>query len=486
MHRHRSKRSEVIRFVLTYTLVPVIIVSLCTVLVLYMVGWRYNIAERTASQGGLMQLNSRPGGATVTLNGTALSGKTSTRQDVSAGTHTVAMERDGYLPWQKSVTIEPGKILWLNYARLIPKQIDVESVHQFDKLDGAMAAAYGQGRMLLQPSKSEGKFVLVKAGNSQAPITEVSIPDDQVAVAEKDQPSTFAMKAWESKARYAMITQTHGDLTDWIVVDTSDPDRSQNINKIIETPIDRAEFDVDNSRMLYVQSQGNLYRLDLTRKTVSEPLVSSIQSFRQSQDGVITFVGIEGAQKRVVGYYTTGAVEPKHLLLASDNPKDILQAEMVEHTGRQYLVTRLNEQLTISRIRLQPSDSNSEIKLSEQQRFTLPTGAGELTVSDDNRFVLVQKDASFVTYDFELRHFTTVTQVGNEKPTPVKWLDNHLLWSDRGGVLHTYEFDGENGHPIMDVASGYDATLSPDGRYLYAITKSGDGWSLSRARLVLP
>lgn len=488
MHRHRSKRSQAIRSIITYTLIPVIIVSISTALVLYMLGWRYNIAERSAAQGGLMQLNSRPGGATVTLNGTQLNGRTSTRQDVAAGTHTVSMQRNGYLPWQKTVTIEPGKILWLNYARLIPEQIEVETVNQFEQLDGALAASYGQGRILLQPSKNQANFVLVKAGNNQASLSDVVVPEDQLTPLNDDQKSSFEMKSWDSKARYVLVTDNHDQSTDWLVVDTAEPTRSQNLSQILDAPIDQAEFDIKNSRMLYVLSQGQLLKIDLTRKTVSEPLVTMIDSFRQGPDSVITFVGQKSktANKRVIGYYTSGAAKPKYLSLSTTNPKDILQAEIVEHSGSQFLVTRLNENLTIARIALQPSDSPNRIKLTDKQQFNLPVGAGDLTISRDGRFVLVQKDASFVTYDIELRHFTTVSQVGNEASRPVKWLDNHLLWSDRGGLLHTYEFDGENGHSIMDVAEGYDVTLSPDGSYLYAIQKSDDGWSLSRALLVLP
>ena len=489
MHRHRSKRYQAIRLILTYTLIPVIVVSISTVLVLYMLGWRYNLAENTAAQGGLLQLNSRPGGAIVKLNGTELNGRTATRQDVSAGTHTVSMEREGYLPWQKTVMIEPGKILWLNYARLIPDQIDVESVRQFSQLDGALAANYGQSRMLLQPSKSEASFLLVKASNNQPVIDEVVVPEDQLAPDLKpDQTQSFELKSWDSRARYVLATRTYGETTDWLVIDTVEPDRSQNLNQIIETPIDKAEFVSNNSRMLYVRSQGDLVRVDLTRQTVSKPLVSMVESFRQGPDNIVAFVGQQTklSEERSVGYYTPGALKPKYLDVVANDSKDILQVEIVEHSNRQYLVTRVNDRLSISRTILPPSDSASDIKLSEQQQFSLPKEAGELTVSRDNRFVLIQKDASFVTYDFELKHFTTVSQVGNEAPRAVRWLDNHILWSDRGGVLHTYEFDGENGHSIMNVAVGYDVTLSPDGRYLYAIEKSDDGLSLSRARLILP
>lgn len=466
---------------------PVIIVSLCTVLVLYMLGWRYNLSEQSVAQGGLMQFNSRPAGAKVTLDGTTVNGTTSTRQDVAAGMHNVIMERSGYLPWQKTVSMEPGKILWLNYTRLIPEKIAIEQIESYDQLDGALSAPYGEERLLLQPSIEAPNFEMVRTDNDQAPRSQISLPADELIKPAKGQTQKFSMRAWDQAARYVLVTQQIDKTTQWLVLDTRDPARSQNVSQILDQPIEDLQFDVNNSRLLYAQSKNSLLRIDLTRRTTSEPLVSMVESFRQSEKGVITYVAQQkDSSRRFVGYYTAGATNPKRLTMISDDPKARLEAEIVEYTGRQFLVTRLNQQLNIARINLHPSDSTSEVKLNDLQSFRLPAGSGSIEISREGRFIIAQKGASFVTYDFEFGRLTTISQTGEDKPRPVRWLDNHILWSDRGGILHTYEFDGENGHPIMNVAAGFDVSLSPDGRYLYAIEKTEQGFSLSRARLILP
>lgn len=497
MHKHRSKREQRIRFILTYTIVPVIIVSFATVLVLYMLGWRYNVSERTVEQGGLMQFDSRPSGATITINGQQLDrsiiSAVGSRQDMSAGTHTVRMEYEGYQPWQKTVQVESGKILWLNYTRFIPNDIAVDTVAEYESLHDALAAPYGEEKMLLQPQKDQPIFELVETDNSssdEVPRQELTIPADILSdVSGVDIDSQeFRMMNWDDDARYVTVQHRFGDKVEWLVVDTDRVDRSQNITTIAERDITNVQFDVRNARAVYVRAGNGLHRVDLSQRVVSERLINNVAEFRQSDEGVITYISTpksnETAQ-RTIGYYTPGAARAKAIKTVDNTSLDELQAHIIEYSTKQYYVERQADELSVSEIGLHPSDSTNAARLSNPLSFNLPSAAGTMSVSSDARFVLIQKGASFVTYDLELEKLTTTAQVGDGGTRRVQWLDRHILWSDRGGMLHTYEFDGENGHDIVKVAPGFDVSLSPEGRYLYVVQQRDGAWQLSRARLIL-
>ena len=47
------------------------------------------------------------------------------------------------------------------------------------------------------------------------------------------------------------------------------------------------------------------------------------------------------------------------------------------------------------------------------------------------------------------------------------------------------DFNGVNKYAIMSVAPGFDASLSQNGRYFYAIGKDDKGFHLQRVRMVL-
>lgn len=493
MHKHRSKREQLIRTILTFTVTPVIIVSIATMLVLYMLGWRYSISEQQVSQGGLMRFESRPGGVQIKLDGSQLGWQINARQDVSAGTHTVSMERDGYLPWQKTVVMEPGKILWLNYARLIPNDIKTETVETFESLHAALAAPYGEERMLLQPKADSAEFVLVDTSNdtnvNDVPQKEITIPQDIIKNPAGDEAHTFTMQAWDKDGRYVTVSHAYGSETDWLVIDTENPENSQNVDTIIENDVRAVTFDRRNSRAVYGLVDGTLRRVDLSQRNMSSPIITGVTSYTQSDEGVITYVGTQkedDATSRVIGYYTPGSSAQKIIRKFTEtDTKTSLQASITEYANKQYLAVRYGTKLTVSEIRLHPSDSDNEVAIISPTDFMVPATAKPMTVTDDARFVLIQDGAKFVTYDFELKKLATSTQSGDGTARSAQWLDKHILWGDRGGELHMFEFDGENSHNIMEVAPGFDATLSPDGHYIYAIQKTDDGFGLARAQLII-
>ena len=75
----------------------------------------------------------------------------------------------------------------------------------------------------------------------------------------------------------------------------------------------------------------------------------------------------------------------------------------------------------------------------------------------------------------------------DRKATPLKWLDDYSLWADYGGTLRLYDFDGANQQAIMPVVQGteFNVTLSQNNKYLYAIAKTDNGFTLERARMIL-
>ena len=101
MHKHRNKRRLRIQLTFVYTLMGLAIVSILTILVLVIQGYRYNQFDGKVEQGGLVQFNSKPSGATVTVDDAMLANKTASKVTLTAGTHTITMSRDGYGSWKK-------------------------------------------------------------------------------------------------------------------------------------------------------------------------------------------------------------------------------------------------------------------------------------------------------------------------------------------------------------------------------------------------
>jgi hypothetical protein len=69
-------------------------------------------------------------------------------------------------------------------------------------------------------------------------------------------------------------------------------------------------------------------------------------------------------------------------------------------------------------------------------------------------------------------------------PHGLNWLDSYILWSDNGGQLRIYDFDGANQQTIMSVSEGFTASISPNDKFIYGVNKTDKGFELRRAQLV--
>lgn len=67
----------------------------------------------------------------------------------------------------------------------------------------------------------------------------------------------------------------------------------------------------------------------------------------------------------------------------------------------------------------------------------------------------------------------------------LRWLDDAYVWTVIGGMLTTREFDGNYAHAIIPAVVGFDVTVSQNGRYIYAMTQTENGYALQRVTMIL-
>ena len=483
MYRARSKRAERRRLVLTYTLAPLFIAGVVTLLVFYMLGYRFSLASRTVSQGGLVQLDSRPSGATVTIDTYRLPGRTATRYDAAAGLHTVTMQRSGYEPWQKTVTVEPGKVLWLNYARLIPQTIKQTTVAEYKKLDSSVASSGGQV-IVTVPDAAVASLELVTLGDT-IKRTEVKLP---TSLYEASKGSRFAVTTLSKSGRYALVKHTYSSKYEWLIVDTRDANRSRNVTRLAGQQTDEPVFAASSERKLYALVDHTLRLIDVDAQTMSAPLVTNVAEINQNSQGVVSYVSlVSGSPKqRVAGYYTPGASKPYVIRTFYDDGKTVLRLRSAEYAGDQYVVLQYGTTIEISTAHLPTSDSDHELQLSSVATLAVPDGADSVSFSPSARFVISQHASTYLTYDLELNSLSTTSLKGESTvKRSIAWLDSYIVWSDRDNTLRLYEFDGANAHTIGKVTAGQAVVLGNDGKYLYAFEQTADGTSFNLVRFHL-
>ncbi|HTK39619.1 MAG TPA: PEGA domain-containing protein [Patescibacteria group bacterium] len=484
MYRRRSKRTQRLFFFLTYTLVPLLIVCLVGILVLLIQGYRFNPSNNKVYQAGLVQFDTTPGGATVTVDGAKLGSKTSTRINVSSGRRTITMSRDGYTPWKKTVNVEAGSVLWLTYARLVPQTVSLQDVYSYPSIAASLVNR-DQHLFGIQPSRGTPTFVTVPATSGTPSRQSATIPSSAYTAAAK---STFVANEWGKSGRYILFRHDISSKPEWLLLDRNNPADSINISKLAGLPISSAFFDHSDDRYVYVLSGGALRRFDRNTQKVSGILASNVLKFTQSSEGTLLIISSDTKDKAQtntnVSYVTHGADSARSVSFADAHSDVVRSAAIVTYDRRQYISFLEGTNLRIGRTDIGSSNDPKPLMLTSAVELDVPKTVNSLESSPNGRFVVLRASKDLYTYDLELSKLSHVLLTS---PTaPLHWLDAyHLAERRKDGKLTMIEFDGGNQTILTAVAERDDAVLSDNDRFLYLLQNDSKGYTLKRAQLIL-
>lgn len=490
MHRSRSQRAQTIRLVIVYTAMTLVVLVTLTILLLFIQGYRYDASRQSIEQGGLVQFESKPSGATIIFDNQPLSRKTSTRLGTSSGTHSVVIERDGYRPWQKTITVDPGAVHWLDYVRLIPKDLKPESVYSYDKVDQSLAA-FEQNKLAVVPDKTEPLVEVIDTSGNQPQRQTIEVPDRLISEEDKQSNPKLTLISWDKAANRILSKVKSGPKTEWVVIDTRSPAQSVNLSSLFESEnsLSKVVFDERSSKHVYALSDNVIFRAEYEEGTKPQPVVMKVEKFSQSARGVLAYTNLydKDSDSQSVGYYTPGASRSKTIKTYYNESKASLNIAIGEYFSSQYMAIQHEDAIQISRLSLHPSDSDRELSPSIIGTLNLEDGVDYLSFSPSERFVVAQHKATYATYDLELSKVNTTTLRGESPVTgQLSWIDDFHLWGNRDNKLRLYEFDGANTALLDDIAAGQTPLLTNNGRYLYYIAlPDGDKkQSLQRIQLI--
>ncbi len=487
MYHQPSKRKQLIQRTVIYSLMSVAVVGLVAVLVFIILGYQFNGQDGKIEQGGLVQFESQPTGADVTIDGASFGTKTSSKTTMTAGQHFVTMAKSGYQQWRKSVTVVPGAVLWLNYSRLIPAELKPANVADFGSVSGT-AVSPDMKWMAVQETADSPSIHLADISQDSVKTTTIELPAASYSHPAAGESQQFTLGAWSADSRHLLVQHLYGAATEWLVVDTQNAAQTKDVTKLLGVDISKVVFSGDNSGILYAQIGQDVRKIDLNSLQLSRPLVTNVAEFSVYDRNTIVFTTLLDAttKARSVGIYRDGADAPTTVRSYSDQGDLPLHLGVGKYFSDTYVAIAYGEGVEVIK-----GDLNGDWQkktLHVDASMIVPGGVQYLSVTKNGRFVVAQQGATYMVYDMELNKTTSTTLKGTGVVgKQLQWLDEYMPWSDRDGMVRLYEFDGANQHDIMPVAQGFSVTLSPNDRYLYGITQATDGkFHLTRVRMILP
>ncbi|MEP6710172.1 MAG: PEGA domain-containing protein, partial [Candidatus Saccharibacteria bacterium] len=279
MYHPPSKKRQLFIRVLVSISTSAAVLLLVVFLVLYMLGYRFAGGGGRIEQSGLMQYVTVPNGATIEVDGSALSTKSPTKSSVFPGKHEFVMWRDDYETWRKTETVQAGTLMWLNYTRLVPKVRTVEPVASLPK--AAVSLTSPESRyMAVLPDAQTPTIDFYNLQSDTVKQTSLTLPSSDYTDATKDGVThSFEFVEWAEGDRYLLVKHHYNDAVEWLVLDREQLALEGNITKTMDIDVADAHFSGTSGHEFFVLSSGDVRKVDLSNETISRPLASNVAEF---------------------------------------------------------------------------------------------------------------------------------------------------------------------------------------------------------------
>ena len=474
MYDPAAKRRQRIRLTFTYAVMVLITLSLVVVAVFFAQGYRYNGYEGKIKQGGMIQFDSAPNGASVQLDAVKLANRTATRITATSGEHTITISRDGYASWRKKVVVKPGSVLWLNYIRLMPNDPQTATASTFSAVSDALASPNHELFAMI-PNAQQPTITFLKVNNSSIDQNSVTLANEDFTPPAEGQTQAFSLLAWDDDSKRVTVKHTYdGDKTEYIVVETDNS--VKNITTQFGVSVADFYYDPTDYQVAYVLTKSNeIRRLNLSSNTLSGPLVTNASSLTVAYNGWVGYATLPNKDGvRTVGYISKGKTTPKAVQTFSDMADKSLSYTIGRYHNETYQIVTADDGATIFKDNLPASDSKDE--LSAETIAKLPLSKKVIYAGfspEEQRFVYLQNGQDIVTYDLELASMAIVKPSVPLK-SEVAWLDKYHLLSVADGVVEFSDYDGTNTHIVARDAAVSGALVSADDRYFYYFAQQSD------------
>ena len=477
MQQHgQSPRKQKLALMFSYGAMTLAVVLISAVCILLVLGYRFDFKRGDVEQGALLQLRSFPVNASITLDGEVLSFRTPGKRNVSAGQHKVTMQLNGYQTWQKTFTTDPSELRWLNYARLIPNDVETNNTKEFPSLVD-MVPSPDRKWLLLQSTTDKPEFTIVDIRDEKKPVfSPLALPASSYTQRE-GQPHQFSIVEWDFGARYALVKHVVGDVTEYLRVDRTDADQTVNITGKLGVTVQDIHFSGTSGNVYYALESGSIRKLDSGAGTISQPIVKDVERFRLYESNTLAYVKKPIDQRIGVGVVVGG----KAMRVATYDDTVPVFVDINEYFNDHYLAIGRGTSVVIYK--------NPEVETRvKYATVTTASAISWVRVSSNGRFVVAGTGSQYTNYDIETREKNDVNLPGTAAdPTePLQWLDDYYLVSTAANDLRITEFDGANQHVITSSVAGYPVSLDDGGELLYSVGKTQSGtYTLQASRLVL-
>jgi hypothetical protein len=447
----------------------VLVIGVTAGLVAYGKDYTYDFATHTIVQKGHVIINSLPTGVRVSEGGRDLNKKTPYQAAYHVGEHTFMLNKDGFWPWQKTVSVVAGQVNLLRYAILVPRAPQKKVLATHEQIVTQHLSRDHRRLVYITGGKEAAVYALDIAG---AKVVKVYTPKP----AEPPQGAEVLVDAVLSNDGSHVLIRSAVDGHTVYRLGNAGGGEPQNLTQRYGFEFSALAFSTSKWQQLYWLSPEGLRRLDVEAQTVSAVLAEHVTQFWAESD-------------RVLYVQQTDLGRSLWSLDGRGNHQELIPALVESDTySLDYEQYRGKDELVVVPAKTGAATLYSNILSATPVAQVVAHDVLSAEFSPEGQYVVLSSPGAISTYDLERSAFTSSIVVYDFQDLPgqltgLSWFDDFHLLRTHQGRLYWSEFDGANRTDLGAVAGGFAAYGTADEKSVVAFVPSTKGTQIVQLQI---
>lgn len=439
----RKRRVHSIRLMVAYGLVAMGIGMGGWLLLKAAEGYEVDPRTGNITQNGLLFVGSSPGGANIYINDNLQGSKTSARLILPVGDYKLTIQKDGYRPWERTITLNERVATRYVYPFLFPLEPQPKTVKAYTKNPPLITQSPDRRWLLVQQADLTGGNVAFDEFDS-ADITKpprvLVMPDGLLTSLTA---SSLKEVEWSSDNKHLLLQHTFKGGSEFVVFNRDVAAESINVNKLFNiAPTEVALRDKEiNQLYIFLRESGDIQIVNTTNLNIT-PLLKGVLAFKPNGPNLISYVTAQSAPSGQATARIWDGSQSYALYTFKAGNKYLL--DEAQFQGHWYYVVGSNTDERVN-IYKDPLDGlrNPAISRAVPLLSFNIMDANKVSFSNNARFIAAEAGQKLAVYDLETQSIYRYS-LENKLSDALYWMDGHRLIGASNGAIFITDHDSAN------------------------------------------
>lgn len=225
---------------------------LAAFILLYNLGWRYNLKEREIIKTGILTIKSSPKNALIYINNKDIRKVTPTIiGNLIPGDYELQLKKQGYFDWQKPVTIYPSLATIYDNVFLLKQPVGTSKIFNLP-VNNLLFSDNADQVFLVVQQKKYSQLWLLDLSNWQS---------QKLYETENFQIKNIKQS---SHLQNILIQSVADDKNDYLIINKQNPAQFIKLADIVNYPLTNLKWDQNNDNIIYGSHNEIIYKIDLS------------------------------------------------------------------------------------------------------------------------------------------------------------------------------------------------------------------------------